>query len=94
MSPTMAEPTAINEVYAADHPVLINAFHPVWQAAANRTARKTKVPTRQPKHDPKRTIPGLPLTLTGFWVKIGAASEPESDESSRSLAIASAVAHP
>jgi len=42
--PTAADPTASNvAVDGGSSPSLISAFQPAWQAAANRTARKTNV---------------------------------------------------
>ncbi len=42
-SATAPEPIEINVVVeSGSSPTLISAFHPAWQAAANKTARKTK----------------------------------------------------
>jgi hypothetical protein len=44
---TAAAPMAINMVVdRGSRPTLMSAFHPAWQAAANRTATNTKVAMR------------------------------------------------
>src|SRR5512139_4122189 len=47
-SATIPEPTEIRVVVeSGSRPTFIRAFHPAWHAAANKTARKTKVSMRR-----------------------------------------------